>query len=103
MLFIFISLFTSVLWPPWEGRNETKTAKKRRRGKAAKLEMEKLQELANEKSHAVDQYLLSGDEKVRGNVLNTGHDWMSKCFLVAFMLLPYIQGRYSPISDCIEK
>ncbi|KAJ6668622.1 hypothetical protein lerEdw1_012104 [Lerista edwardsae] len=54
----------TVLWPPWEGRNETKTAKKRRREKAAKLEMEKLQQLANEKSHAVDQYLLSGDEKV---------------------------------------
>ncbi|XP_053110680.1 uncharacterized protein LOC128326880 isoform X3 [Hemicordylus capensis] len=55
---------TTALWHPWEKRNETKSGKKRRQEKAAEIMMEKLQELANEKSHAIDQYLLSGDEQV---------------------------------------
>lgn len=59
------------LWLPWERRNETKTAKRRRREKAAKWEMEMLLQLANEKNNAIDQYLLSGDGKVRGNILST--------------------------------
>uniref|UniRef100_A0A6J0UD75 Uncharacterized protein isoform X1 n=4 Tax=Pogona vitticeps TaxID=103695 RepID=A0A6J0UD75_9SAUR len=54
----------AVLWLPWEKRNETKSAKRRRSRKAAKMEMEILLQLDNEKSNAIDQYLLSGDEKV---------------------------------------
>ncbi|XP_062837471.1 uncharacterized protein LOC100559988 isoform X3 [Anolis carolinensis] len=54
----------TALWHPWERRNETRTAQKRRREKAGKLEVEMLQQLAKEKSNAIDQYLLSGDEKV---------------------------------------
>ncbi|XP_062991183.1 uncharacterized protein LOC134404425 [Elgaria multicarinata webbii] len=59
-----LSKETTALWLPWERRNETKTGKKRRREKAAKLKTAILQELANEKSNAIDQYILSGDEKV---------------------------------------
>ncbi|CAM5108472.1 unnamed protein product [Eretmochelys imbricata] len=50
---------------PWERRNESKTAKKRRLENEVKQELEKLQQLANEKYNAIDQYLLSGDEKLR--------------------------------------
>ncbi|KAJ7326778.1 hypothetical protein JRQ81_016537 [Phrynocephalus forsythii] len=60
----FLPKGTTALWLPWEKRNETKTTKRRRREKAAKLEMEVLLQLANEKSNVIDQYLLSGDEKV---------------------------------------
>ncbi|XP_054845628.1 uncharacterized protein LOC129336525 [Eublepharis macularius] len=55
---------TAALCPSWERRNETKTGKKRRLEKAVKAEMEKQQKLLNEKSNAIDQYLLSGDQKV---------------------------------------
>ncbi|TFK16026.1 tRNA (adenine(58)-N(1))-methyltransferase catalytic subunit TRMT61A [Platysternon megacephalum] len=55
---------TTVLQRPWERRNESKTAKKRRLENEVKQELEKLQQLANEKYNAIDQYLLSGDEKV---------------------------------------
>ncbi|KAM5194794.1 NACHT and WD repeat domain-containing protein 2-like [Mantella aurantiaca] len=54
----------TVLLTPWERRNETKTAKKRRREMEAKKEIEKVQQLANEKNNAIDQYLLSENEKV---------------------------------------
>ncbi|KAH0616128.1 hypothetical protein JD844_027012 [Phrynosoma platyrhinos] len=59
-----LSKETTALVLPWEKRNETRTAQKRRQEKAARLEMEMLQQLAKEKSNAIDQYLLSGDEKV---------------------------------------
>ncbi|XP_018086077.1 uncharacterized protein LOC108698788 isoform X2 [Xenopus laevis] len=54
----------TVLLTPWERRNETKTAKRRRLEGEMKQEMEKLQHLVNEKNNAIDQYLLSEDEKV---------------------------------------
>ncbi|CAM5108562.1 unnamed protein product [Eretmochelys imbricata] len=54
---------TTVFQMPWERRNESKTAKKRRLENEVKQELEKLQQLANEKYNAIDQYLLSGDEK----------------------------------------
>lgn len=54
----------SVLLTPWERRNETKTAKKRRKEREVKKEIEKMQQLANEKNNAIDQYLLSDNEKV---------------------------------------
>ncbi|XP_077333411.1 uncharacterized protein LOC143975182 isoform X2 [Lithobates pipiens] len=54
----------TVLLTPWERRNETKTAKKRRRDREVKKEIEKMQQLANEKNNAIDQYLLSDNEKV---------------------------------------
>ncbi|XP_072262219.1 uncharacterized protein [Pyxicephalus adspersus] len=54
----------TVLLTPWERRNETKTAKRRRREKEMKKELERLQHLANEKNNAIDQYLLSDNEKV---------------------------------------
>ncbi|XP_066429582.1 uncharacterized protein [Eleutherodactylus coqui] len=49
---------------PWERRNESKTAKRRRKEKEIKQEIERVQQLANEKNNAIDQYLLSEDEKV---------------------------------------
>ncbi|XP_067838202.1 uncharacterized protein si:ch211-212k18.6 [Heptranchias perlo] len=49
---------------PWEKRNETKTAQKRRLEKEVKQEIEILQQFSNEKLNAIDQYLLSGDEKI---------------------------------------
>ncbi|XP_048366186.1 uncharacterized protein LOC125440412 isoform X2 [Sphaerodactylus townsendi] len=52
------------LRPPWERRNETKSGKRRQWEKSVKVEMEKMQKLVNEKSNAIDQYLLSGDQKV---------------------------------------
>ncbi|XP_029438114.1 NACHT and WD repeat domain-containing protein 2-like isoform X2 [Rhinatrema bivittatum] len=54
----------TVFQTPWERRNETRTAKKRRKEGEIKREIEKLQQLADEKSNAIDQYLLSGDEKI---------------------------------------
>ncbi|CAM5141037.1 unnamed protein product [Natator depressus] len=62
---------TTVFQMPWERRNESKTAKKRRLENEVKQELEKLQQLANEKCNAIDQYLLSGDEKVRNNIIST--------------------------------
>ncbi|GCB63918.1 hypothetical protein scyTo_0013262 [Scyliorhinus torazame] len=55
---------------PWEKRTETKTARKRRLEKEVKKEMEILQQFSNEKSNPIDQYLLSGDEKVRKRLKN---------------------------------
>ncbi|XP_048383603.1 uncharacterized protein LOC125451016 isoform X2 [Stegostoma tigrinum] len=49
---------------PWEKRSETKTARKRRLDKEVKQEIEILQQFSNEKSNPIDQYLLSGDEKI---------------------------------------
>ncbi|KAM6439908.1 uncharacterized protein PHA67_022331 [Liasis olivaceus] len=54
----------TALWHPWEKRNETNTGKKRKKEKALKLEVETLQKLAKEKNNAIDQFLLSGDEKI---------------------------------------
>ncbi|XP_053314279.1 uncharacterized protein LOC128480573 [Spea bombifrons] len=54
----------AVLLTPWERRNETKTAKRRRREREVKQEVEKMQQLLNEKNNAIDQYLLSDNEKV---------------------------------------
>ncbi|KAG8453786.1 hypothetical protein GDO86_000422 [Hymenochirus boettgeri] len=52
------------LLTPWERRNETKTAKRRRLKLEVNQEIEKMQQLVNEKNNAIDQYMLSGDEKV---------------------------------------
>ncbi|ETE71412.1 NACHT and WD repeat domain-containing protein 1, partial [Ophiophagus hannah] len=52
------------LWHPWEKRNEINTGKKRKKEKALKLEVETLQKLAKEKNNTIDQFLLSGDEKI---------------------------------------
>ncbi|XP_063776767.1 uncharacterized protein LOC134922808 isoform X2 [Pseudophryne corroboree] len=52
------------LLTPWERRNETKTAKRRRKEREMKHEIERVQQLANEKNNAIDQYLLSDNEKV---------------------------------------
>ncbi|CAH2300407.1 NACHT and WD repeat domain-containing 2-like isoform X3 [Pelobates cultripes] len=54
----------TVLLTPWERRNETKTAKRRRQEKEVQQEVEKLWQLLNEKNNAIDQYLLSDNEKV---------------------------------------
>ncbi|XP_075046129.1 uncharacterized protein LOC142106687 [Mixophyes fleayi] len=54
----------TALLTPWERRNETKTAKRRRKEKEVKREIERIQQLANEKNNAIDQYLLSDNEKV---------------------------------------
>ncbi|XP_034298711.1 RWD domain-containing protein 4 isoform X1 [Pantherophis guttatus] len=54
----------TALWHPWEKRNETNTGKKRKKEKALKLEVETLQKLAKEKNNTIDQFLLSGDEKI---------------------------------------
>ncbi|KAM4706599.1 uncharacterized protein O3C94_015328 [Discoglossus pictus] len=52
------------LLTPWERRNETKTAKRRRMEEEEKKELEKMQQLVNEKSNAIDQYILSENENV---------------------------------------
>ncbi|XP_068125049.1 uncharacterized protein [Hyperolius riggenbachi] len=54
----------TVLLTPWERRNETKTAKKRRKDREVKEKIEEIQQLVIEKNNAIDQYLLSEDEKV---------------------------------------
>ncbi|KAM4807673.1 uncharacterized protein WCC33_012466 [Rhinophrynus dorsalis] len=54
----------AVLLTPWERRNETKTAKKRRFEGEVRQEMEKIQQMANEKNNVIDQYLLTDNEKV---------------------------------------
>ncbi|CAN2388681.1 AAA ATPase domain [Pristimantis euphronides] len=54
----------TVILTPWERRNETKTAKRRRKEKEITQEMERIQQLTNEKNNAIDEYLLSEDEMV---------------------------------------
>ncbi|XP_056416173.1 uncharacterized protein LOC130357501 [Hyla sarda] len=54
----------TVILTPWERRNETKTAKRRRKEKEMRQEVERIQQLANEKNNAIDQYILSENEKV---------------------------------------
>ncbi|XP_077135681.1 uncharacterized protein LOC143793014 [Ranitomeya variabilis] len=54
----------TVILTPWEKRNETKTAKRRRKEREIKQEIENIEQLANEKDNAIYQYLLSEDEKV---------------------------------------
>ncbi|KAM4053505.1 uncharacterized protein ACNLHF_006156 isoform 2-T2 [Anomaloglossus baeobatrachus] len=54
----------TVILTPWEKRNETKTAKRRRKERQIKQEIENIEQLANEKDNAIYQYLLSEDEKV---------------------------------------
>ncbi|XP_039186728.1 uncharacterized protein LOC120302418 isoform X3 [Crotalus tigris] len=54
----------TALWHPWEKRNETNTGKKRKKERELQLEVETLQKLAKEKNNTIDQFLLSGDEKI---------------------------------------
>uniref|UniRef100_A0A8C5WG25 NACHT and WD repeat domain-containing protein 2 n=1 Tax=Leptobrachium leishanense TaxID=445787 RepID=A0A8C5WG25_9ANUR len=54
----------TVLLTPWERRNETRTAKRRRQEREVEQEVEKMWQLLNEKNNAIDQYLLSDNEKV---------------------------------------
>ncbi|MBN3301764.1 NWD2 protein, partial [Amia calva] len=49
---------------PWERRNETKTAQKRRLEREVKKEIEKQQQFCNEKHNTIDQYLISPDEQI---------------------------------------
>lgn len=49
---------------PWDWRTESKTAKKRRQESELQREKEMQQCLQREKYNSIDQYLLSGDEKV---------------------------------------
>eukprot|EP00062_Callorhinchus_milii_P020822 gi/632976972/ref/XP_007905088.1/ PREDICTED: uncharacterized protein LOC103187409 [Callorhinchus milii] len=55
---------SGVYLTPWEKRNETKTARKRRHEKDVRQEIERLQQFADEKTNSIDQYLLSGNEKI---------------------------------------
>ncbi|KAK9398964.1 NACHT domain- and WD repeat-containing protein 1-like [Crotalus adamanteus] len=54
----------TALWHPWEKQNETNTEKKRKKERELQLEVETLQKLAKEKNNTIDQFLLSGDEKI---------------------------------------
>ncbi|TSK82214.1 NACHT domain- and WD repeat-containing protein 1 [Bagarius yarrelli] len=54
----------SELVMPWDWRTETKTAKKRRQDSELQREREVQQCLEREKYNSIDQYLLSGNEKV---------------------------------------
>lgn len=49
---------------PWDWRTESKTARKRRQESELQREKEVQQCLEREKYNSIDQYLLSGDEKV---------------------------------------
>ncbi|XP_026122513.1 uncharacterized protein LOC113105579 isoform X3 [Carassius auratus] len=49
---------------PWDRRTETQTAKRRRQDREVKREKDEQQRLEKEKFNSVDQYLLSGDERV---------------------------------------
>ncbi|KAK9972217.1 hypothetical protein ABG768_025540 [Culter alburnus] len=49
---------------PWDRRTETQTAKRRRREREVKREKDEQQRLEREKFNSIDQYLLSGDERV---------------------------------------
>ncbi|XP_078252929.1 uncharacterized protein LOC144592274 [Rhinoraja longicauda] len=49
---------------PWEKRTETKTARRRRLDREMQREITTLKQLCKEKSHPIDQYLLSGDDKM---------------------------------------
>ncbi|KAB5579452.1 hypothetical protein PHYPO_G00195220 [Pangasianodon hypophthalmus] len=54
----------SELVMPWDWRTESKTARKRRQESELQREKEVRQCLEREKYNSIDQYLLSGDEKV---------------------------------------
>ncbi|XP_058637661.1 uncharacterized protein LOC131543863 [Onychostoma macrolepis] len=49
---------------PWDRRTETQTAKRRRQDREVKREKDEQQRLEKEKFNSIDQYLLSGDERV---------------------------------------
>ncbi|XP_055520619.1 uncharacterized protein si:ch211-212k18.6 [Leucoraja erinacea] len=49
---------------PWEKRTETKTAQRRRLDKEMEREITTLKQFCKEKSNPIDQYLLSGNDKV---------------------------------------
>lgn len=55
--------FTELVMP-WDWRTESKTARKRRLDRELQREKEVQQCLVREKYNSIDQYLLSGDEKV---------------------------------------
>ncbi|XP_069796593.1 uncharacterized protein [Narcine bancroftii] len=59
-----VSSGSEAFMTPWEKRNETKTARKRRLEKDVEQEITILQQFYKEKSNPIDQYLLSGDEKI---------------------------------------
>ncbi|KAG9274177.1 hypothetical protein AMEX_G11074 [Astyanax mexicanus] len=52
------------LMMPWDWRTESNTAKKRRQQFEERREKEEQRNLEREKHNSIDQYLLSGDEKV---------------------------------------
>lgn len=55
---------------PWDRRTETQTAKRRRQDHEVKREKDEQQRLEKEKFNSVDQYLLSGDERVEKQLTN---------------------------------
>lgn len=50
---------------PWDIRTESQSAKKRRLEMEAQRDREEKLRLDREKSNSIDQYLLSGDERVQ--------------------------------------
>nr|KAG5686694.1 hypothetical protein BaRGS_013593 [Batillaria attramentaria] len=48
---------------PWDRRAETKSARKRRLEGEAELERQRMEELKKEKENAIEQFIISGDQK----------------------------------------
>ncbi|XP_077986889.1 uncharacterized protein LOC144441205 isoform X2 [Glandiceps talaboti] len=55
---------TTAMMTPWERRSETQTARQRRKDSEADDEKKRLDELKKEKENAIEQYIMSDDEKV---------------------------------------
>ncbi|XP_070531570.1 uncharacterized protein [Ptychodera flava] len=55
---------TTAMMTPWERRSETQTARQRRKENEADDEKKRLEDLKKEKENAIEQYILSKDEKI---------------------------------------
>lgn len=53
-----------VTMTPWDRRTETHSAKKRRQQMEIEMEKKKIEELKNEKDNNIDQYLMSGNQRI---------------------------------------
>ncbi|KAK6972688.1 NACHT domain- and WD repeat-containing protein 1-like isoform x3 [Biomphalaria glabrata] len=55
---------SSATMTPWDRRAESRSARQRRHEAEAEMERQRLEELRKEKENAVDQFIISGDQKI---------------------------------------
>ncbi|XP_064634336.1 uncharacterized protein LOC135492092 isoform X2 [Lineus longissimus] len=55
---------TTAMMTPWDRRTETEVARRTRKQKESEEEKKRMEELKKEKENGIEQYILSGDEKI---------------------------------------